>query len=159
MKATRWFRISAVVLLLFAIGHTVGFLSFRPPTADGQGVFAAMNNVRFSAGGSTVSYGDFYRGFGLSITASQLFFAWLAWLLASMAQRDPESARRIAWGMVGLQVVGLALSLRYFSTGPALLSVVSAACLSMGALSVRRTTVGTASEPVLSGLNKGLSGT
>lgn len=38
MKPAVWFRVSAVVLLLFAIGHTVGFLSFRPPTADGQGV-------------------------------------------------------------------------------------------------------------------------
>jgi hypothetical protein len=138
MRPGLWFRISAVVLLLFAIGHTIGFLSFHPPTAQGQAVFAAMNNVRFSAAGSTFSYGDFYRGFGLSITASQLFFAWLAWLLASMAQRDPESARRIVWAMVGLQVVGLVLSLKYFAVGPALLSVVSALCLTMGALSIGR---------------------
>lgn len=141
MKPAVWFRVSAVVLLLFAIGHTVGFLSFRPPTADGQGVFAAMNNVRFSAAGTSVSYGDFYRGFGLSITAAQLFYAWLAWLLAGMARRDPEGARRIAWSMVVLQLAGLGLSLRYFSTGPALLSVVSALCLGMGALAVRRAAV------------------
>jgi len=138
MKARRWFRVSAVILLLFAIGHTSGFLTFRPPSAAGQAVFAAMNNVRFSAGGTTVSYGDFYRGFGLSISASQLFFAWLAWLLGSMAYRDPESARRIAWAMVGLQLVGLVLSLRYFSVPPAMLSIVSAVSLSMGALSIAR---------------------
>jgi hypothetical protein len=138
VKARLWFRISAVILLLFAIGHTVGFLSFRPPTAGAQAVWAAMNNQRFSAAGSTFSYGEFYRGFGLSITASQLFYAWLAWLLATMAQRDPVSARLIAWAMVGLQLVGLVLSLTYFSVGPALLSVVSALCLTMGALSIRR---------------------
>ena len=138
MKPAVWFRVSAVVLLLFAIGHTVGFLSFRPPNADGQAVFAAMNNVRFSVAGSTFSYGRFYRGFGLSISASQVFAAWLTWLLASMAYRDAKSARLIAWAMVGLQLVGLVLSLMYFSVGPALLSVVSAFCLSMGALSVRR---------------------
>jgi hypothetical protein len=143
MKARLWFRISAVVLLLFAIGHTVGFLSFRPPTADGQAVFAAMNNVRFSVGGSTFSYGRFYRALGLSITASQLFFAWLVWLLASMAQRDPVSARLIAWAMVGLQLVGLVLSLRYVGVTPALFSVVSALCLTMGALSIGRAAVST----------------
>ncbi|MDQ1694576.1 MAG: hypothetical protein QOH85_2111 [Acidobacteriaceae bacterium] len=142
MKARLWFRISAVILLLFAIGHTVGFLSFRPPTAEGQAVFAAMNNVQFSAAGSTFSYGRFYRGFGLSISASQLFFAWLAWLLASMAQRDPESARLIAWAMVGLQVVGFGLSLKYFSVVPALFSVVVALCLGIGALSIRRAAAG-----------------
>jgi hypothetical protein len=142
VKARLWFRVSAVVLLLFAIGHTFGFLAFRPPSAAGQAVWSAMNNVRFSDGGSTFSYGEFYRGFGLSISASQLFFTWLAWLLASMAQRDPESARLIAWAMVGLQVVGLVLSLRYFGVAPALFSVVGALCLSMGALSIRRAAAG-----------------
>jgi hypothetical protein len=142
VKARLWFRVSAVVLLLFAIGHTFGFLAFRPPSAAGQAVWSAMNNVRFSDGGSTFSYGEFYRGFGLSISASQLFFAGLAWLLASMAQRDPESARLIAWAMVVLQVVGLVLSLRYFGVAPALFSVVSSLCLGMGALSIRRAAAG-----------------
>jgi hypothetical protein len=142
VKARLWFRISAVVLLLFAIGHTFGFLAFHSPTAAGQAVWSAMNNVRFSDGGSSFSYGEFYRGFGLSISASQLFFAWLAWLLASMAERDPQSARLIAWGMVGLQLVGLVLSLRYFGVAPALFSVVSSLCLGMGALSIRRAAAG-----------------
>jgi hypothetical protein len=142
VKARLWFRISAVILLLFAIGHTVGFLSFRPPTAEGQAVFAAMNNVQFSVAGSTFSYGRFYRGFGLSISASQVFFVWLAWLLASMAYHDPKSARLIAWAMVGLQLFGLVLSLKYFGAVPALFSVVSSLCLGMGALSIRRGAAG-----------------
>lgn len=142
MKARLWFRVSAVLFLLFAMGHTFGFLTFRPPTAAGQAVWSAMNNVRFSDGGSTFSYGEFYRGFGLSISASQVFFAWLAWLLASMAYRDPVSARLIAWAMVGLQLVGFGLSLKYVSVVPALFSVVSALCLTMGALSIGRAAAG-----------------
>ncbi len=35
MKATVWFRVSAIVLLFFAAGHTFGFLTFKPPTAEG----------------------------------------------------------------------------------------------------------------------------
>jgi hypothetical protein len=142
VKARVWFRISAVLLLLFAVGHTFGFLAFRPPTAAGQAVWSAMNNVRFSDGGSTFSYGEFYRGFGLSISASQLFTAWLAWLLGSMPQRDPQSARLIAWAMVVLQLFGFGLSLKYFSVIPALFSVVGALCLGMGALSIRRSAPG-----------------
>jgi hypothetical protein len=140
-KPVLWFRISAVLFLFFAVGHTFGFLTFQPPSAEGRAVWSAMNNVRFSAGGSTFSYGGFYLGFGLSITASQLFSAWLAWFLGSMARRGVESTRSIAWAMVLLQVVGFGLSLRFFSWAPATLSAVSAACLSMAAWSMRRSTV------------------
>ena len=40
MKAMVWFRVSAVLLVLFALGHTVGFLSFRGTTAEAQAVRA-----------------------------------------------------------------------------------------------------------------------
>ena len=77
-SATVWFRISAVLLLLFAAGHTFGFLTFRAPTPAGQAVFSSMNDVHFSVDRQTFSYGDFYLGFGLSISVFQLFEAWLA---------------------------------------------------------------------------------
>jgi len=135
MKPVLWFRIVAGLLLLFAIGHTIGFLTFQPPTLEGQNVWKAMNTVRFSAGTSSFSYGDFYTGFGLFITAFQLFAAWLAWSLGSMARREAPSARAIALGMSILQLFSLALSLRYFSAGPAILSGLTAACLIIAATS------------------------
>lgn len=48
MKASTWFRIAFVVMLLFAAGHTFGFLTFRASTADGQAVRAAMDTVHFT---------------------------------------------------------------------------------------------------------------
>jgi hypothetical protein len=135
MKPVVWFRIAAGLMLLFAIGHTIGFLTFQPPSLEGQNVWKAMNTVRFSAGFSTFSYGDFYTGFGLFITAFQLFAAWLAWSLGSMARRGIADVRTIAWGMSILQLVSLALSLRYFSSGPVVLSGLTAACLIVAAIS------------------------
>jgi hypothetical protein len=79
MSATILFRIAAVVFLLFALGHTFGFLSFKPPTAEGLAVQKAMGDVVFKVGGSDLSYGAFYRGFGLSCTISILFSAILCW--------------------------------------------------------------------------------
>ena len=138
MRAVVWLRVAAVLMVLFAIGHTYGFLSFRPHAAEGRAVWDARNNVHFSESGSTISYGEFYRGFGLSISASQIFVAWLTWMLASMVGRGSTDVRTIAWGLFVLQCVGLWLSLRYFGAGPAVLSAVAAACFLMGAISLRR---------------------
>ena len=138
MKATTWFRITAVLMLLFAAGHTFGFLSFRATTAEGRAVFVAMNSVHFSEGNSTFSYGDFYRAFGLTITVAQLFFAWLAWTLASMAKEGAAGVKEIAWGMVAVQLVGVMISVKYVAAVPAVFSLAAASCFAMGALSVKK---------------------
>src|SRR5438552_18678236 len=91
MKAIWLYRTAAVLLILFAAGHTFGFLNFKAPTAEGVAVFDAMNHVRFTARGATYSYGDFYRGFGLYISVYLLFSAFLAWHLGSQAQTLPQA--------------------------------------------------------------------
>ena len=73
MKPSLWFRIAAVLLFFFALGHTVGFLRFRPATADGRAVLDAMNSVHFRVGSGSFSYGGFYVGFGLFVTSYLLF--------------------------------------------------------------------------------------
>jgi hypothetical protein len=138
MRAAAWFRITAVVMLLFAAGHTFGFLTFRPATAEGQEVWATMNSVHFSVGDATFSYGGFYVGFGLFVSAFYLFEAWLIWFLGQMAGRGVVEARAIAWGLCALQIVGAGLSLRYFAAVPTVLSVVAAICLGLGALRMGR---------------------
>jgi hypothetical protein len=134
MKPAAWFRIAFALMLLFAAGHTFGFLTFRPATAEGQAVWAAMNSVHFAAKHGTYSYGGFYVGFGLFVSAFYLFEAWLTWFLARMTERGVEEARAIAWSLCALQVVGVGLSVRYFAGAPALLSVLTTVCLGMGAL-------------------------
>ena len=90
MNATVLYRIAAVVFVLFAAGHTVGFLKFKPPTAEGLAVRDAMNTVQFQVGGKPFSYAGFYKGFGLSITVQLLFSAFLAWHLGALAVKNPE---------------------------------------------------------------------
>ena len=141
MRAAVWFRAAAVLMLLFAVGHTYGFLAFRPDTAEGRAVWEAMNSVRFAAGRATFSYGGFYTGFGLSISAFDLFSAWLAWTLGSMARAGERRARPIGWAMFVLQCVGFALSLRYFSVGPAVLSALAALFFLLGTIFVGRVAV------------------
>ncbi len=141
MKAVLWFRAAAVIFVLFAVGHTVGFLTFRPATAEGQAVWSQMNGVHFSDGHGTYSYGNFYIGFGLSVTATMLFSAWLAWMLDSLAKRGAQGGRTIAWGMFAWQLVGIVLAVRYFALVPALFSVVVVVCLGLGAMSMQKSEV------------------
>jgi len=126
MKPTILFRITAVMFLLFAIGHTFGFLTFKPPTQEGLAVRDAMNNVHFEEQGKIFSYGGFYRGFGLSATASMLFEAFLAWYLGTMARRNSREATAIGWAFFVQQLFGLVLSWFYFGIAPMVLSAIVA---------------------------------
>jgi hypothetical protein len=129
MKATLLFRITAIMFLVFTAGHTFGFLSFKPPTPEGMAVRDAMDHVHFQDGGADYSYGGFYRGFGLSATASMLFEAFLAWYLGSMAKRKSPEVRVIGWAFFAWQLPGLILSWMYFGPPPLVLSGLVAALI------------------------------
>ena len=122
MNSTLLYRISAVLLALFAAGHTFGFLNFRPASPEGLAVFDSMNTVLFEFKGKDYSYGQFYRGFGLTVTAYLLFSAFLAWHLGSVATSQPRSIVALAWVFAAVQAACLVLSLLYFFTAPAVLS-------------------------------------
>ena len=128
-SATVWFRISAIILLLFAVGHTLGFLTFKPPTEQGLAVREAMSNVHFQVGGKIFSYGGFYRGFGLSATISMLFEGFVCWVLGSLARRHPREIAPIGWALVMQQVAGMVLSLMYFGVPPTIFSAVLTVCI------------------------------
>ena len=129
MTATVLFKIACVVLILFAAGHTFGFLTFKPPSPEGLAVYDAMNNVHFQVGGSKFSYGNFYRGFGLSITVFMLFEAFLAWQLGLLAGSHPGATVVLGWALCAVQVVSVILSWIYFSAVPATFSLAVAVCL------------------------------
>jgi hypothetical protein len=137
MKPVLWLRISAVILFLFAVGHTAGFLTFRPPTAEGRAVWEAMNNTQFSSKRGTFSYRDFYVGFGLFVTTFQLFSAWLAWTLGGLV-RQAAPIRSIVWEMVAVQVASIVIALRFFSIVQLILPLATGLCLTMAAVSIRR---------------------
>ncbi len=133
MNARVLYRIAAVMFVLFAAGHTFGFLSFRPPTAEALAVRDAMTNVHFQVGHASFSYGGFYTGFGLYVTAYMLFSAFVAWHLSGLAGASPEAAGPLGWVFCAVQVAGLVLTLIYFSIQPAVLSGILVACLGWAA--------------------------
>jgi len=125
------YRIAAVLFVLFAAGHTFGFLKFKPPTSEGVAVRDAMKNVQFRVDGRDYSYGGFYTGFGLYTTVYLLFSALLAWHLGNLAATSPHAVGVVGWAFFAVQVIGLALSWVYFFPVPAILSAVIAICLGL----------------------------
>jgi hypothetical protein len=133
MTSVWLYRASAVIFVLFAIGHTVGFMSFKPPTAEGMAVLEAMNRVHFQVGGATFSYGGFYNGFGIEISLFNLFSAFLAWHLAGLVRRSPGAIGLLGWTFFALNVGGVVLSAIYFSVIPTVMGSVVAICLGVAA--------------------------
>jgi hypothetical protein len=137
MNATVLYRIASIVLVLFAAGHTFGFLKFRPPTPEGLSARDAMNNVFFVVGSKRFSYGGFYKGFGLFITVDLLFSAFLAWHLGGLAGRAPEAIGALGWAFCAVQAASLVLSWLYFFPVTAAFSAVVVLCLGWAAWLVR----------------------
>jgi len=135
MNATLLYRIAAGLLVLFAAGHTFGFLRFTPPDSEALGVREAMDRVHFTVRGADFSYGGFYTGFGLTISCYLLFTAFLAWHLGALARSHAEAIGALGWAFVVLQAAMIVLSWRYFSLAPAALAAIVTVCLALAAWS------------------------
>jgi hypothetical protein len=133
MNATVLYRIAAVIFVLFAAGHTFGFLKFKPDTPEGISVNDAMRNVQFRIGSRNYTYNDFYTGFGLQVTVYLLFSAILSWQLGTLATTSPHVIGIIGWAFSAVQVIGLVLSVVYFFPVTWVFSGVIALCVGLAA--------------------------
>jgi hypothetical protein len=134
MKPNLPYRVASVLLVLFALGHTIGFLKFKPASAEALAVRDAMTEVHFQIRGADLSYGGFYLGFGLFVTAYLLFSALLAWQLGNLAERYSQAISPIAWSLFAVQLANLALACIYFAGPPVVFSILVSACAGWGAL-------------------------
>jgi hypothetical protein len=132
------YRICTVLFVLFAAGHTVGFLMFVPPTPEAREVYAHMQSVKFGADGRFFTYGAFYEGFGLFVSIYLLLCAYLCWFLSRCAARTTAIPRDLGWTLAILQFVGIILSMRYFSAPPVMFSLGLTILLTTAAVRPRR---------------------
>jgi hypothetical protein len=78
MNARRLYRIAAAIFVLFAARPHTQVRGFKPPTPAAAAVRDAMANVHFQVGHASFSYGGFYVGFRLYVTAHLLFSVYLS---------------------------------------------------------------------------------
>lgn len=117
---------ATVLLLLFAIGHQLGFRKVDPSWHADQ-VVQAMQYTRMNVGRFQRTYWDFFSGFGFFVTALLLFSAITAWTLGHSSAGD--DLRLLRWSLAICYVVIAVLTWLNFFLIPGLFSTVIALCL------------------------------
>jgi hypothetical protein len=125
MSASLLYRISAGFLVLFSLGHTIGFRRVDPRW-NADGVVSGMRSVSFEVQGFSRSYWDFYAGFGLFVTVFLIFAAVLAWQFGSMSPERLAAIPVERWSFAVCFVLISALTWRYFFIAPGVFSTLVA---------------------------------
>ncbi len=124
------YRIAAVLILLFDVGHTVGY----PWSDPSWGVnLSAIQTSHFRVLGFTRTYWNFYVGFGLFVSALMLLAAIFTWQLSKLTADNLRLMRISAWALSACFAALTVLSWMYFFTIPIVFSGVITVCLTVAA--------------------------
>jgi len=132
VKASVLYRVASGLLLLFAIGHTMGFRQTDPAWGI-DAVLGSMASSRFTFQGFTRSYWDFYLGAGFTVGVLYLFAAILAWQMGGLTKTASTSMRATAWSFAACFVAVAVVSARYLFWIPIVMSALIAVCLGAAA--------------------------
>jgi len=136
MKGVIWLRISAMVSLLFAAGHTVGGRSSWSPVGENE-LLMSMRTVHFHFQGVSRSFLDFYRGFGYSLSVFLTLQAVVLWQLAGVAKTQPQTVRPLVASFAIASVIGAVITWMFIFPIPAMFSALLTACLAIAFVTLR----------------------
>ena len=120
------------MLLLFAVGHTLGFRNVDPSWGI-DSMIQSMKTVHFQANGSERTYWDFFVGFGLFVSVLMVLAAAFAWELGGLPAETLARMRISTWGFAVCFAFVAYLSWRYFFLVPMVFSGVILVCLALAA--------------------------
>ena len=124
------YRIAAVLILLFDLGHTAGY----PWSDPSWGVdLSAVQSSHFKVLGFTRTYWNFYVGFGLFVSVFLLLAAMFAWQLGSLPAETRRLMRSSAWALAVCFAAVTVLGWMYFFTIAIAFSGVITVCLIVAA--------------------------
>ena len=138
MKGSVLYRIVAVLLLLFAVAHTLGFGQSDPKWGV-DGLVGSMRSIHFNVQGFNRTYWDFFTAAGFSVGAFYLFAAVLAWQLGGLPATTLAQLRGTAWAFALCFAAVTVVSCRYLFLLPVVFSILITLCLTAAAwLSARQ---------------------
>jgi hypothetical protein len=132
MSASMFYRIAAVLLLLFAVGHTLGFRQSDPQWGV-DALLAAMRSVHFEVQGFNRTYWDLFVAAGFCVGIFYLFAAILAWQLARLPAATLALMRGTAWAFALSFAAITVVSWKYLFMLPVAFSTLITFCLSAAA--------------------------
>src|SRR4030088_1555357 len=130
MKASTFYRIAAVLLLLFEAGHTSGFPCSDPKWGVDLG---PMRSTHFYVMGFSRTYWDFYVGFGLFVSVFLLLAVVLAWQLGGLPPESLALLRGTVWVFALCFAAITVVAGRYLFIIPMVFSIVTTSCLTAAA--------------------------
>ena len=132
LKASMFYRIAAVLLLLFAVGHTLGFRQSDPKWGV-DALLGSMRSVHFDVQGFNRTYWDLFVAAGFSVGVFYLFAAILAWQLGGLPAATLALMRGTAWAFALCFAAITVVSWRYLFIIPIAFSIVITLCLTAAA--------------------------
>jgi hypothetical protein len=132
VKASTFYRSAAVLLLLFAVGHTLGFRQSDPQWGV-DALLGSMRSIHFDVQGFNRTYWDLFVAAGFSVGVLYLFAAILAWQLGSLPAATLALMRGTAWAFALCFAAITVVSCRYLFIIPIALSIVITSCLTAAA--------------------------
>ena len=132
MKASTFYRIAAVLLLLFAIAHTLGFRHSEPVWGV-DALLGSLRSTHFDVQGFDRTFWDFFVAAGFSVGVFYLFAAIFAWQLGSLPAATLALMRGTAWAFALSFAAITVLSWRYLFIIPVAFSIAITVCLTAAA--------------------------
>jgi hypothetical protein len=141
MKASMFYRIAAVLLLLLAVGHTLGFRQ-SDPTWGVDALLGSMRSIHFDVQGFNRTYWDLFVAAGFSVGVFFLFSAILAWQLGGLPAATLALMRGTAWAFALCFAAITVVSWTHLFILPIAFSIVITLCLAAAAwLSARQVSI------------------
>jgi len=132
MKASLFYRTAAVLLLLFAVAHTLGF-SQSDPRWGVDALVSSMRSIHFDLQGFHRTYWDFFVAAGFSVGVFYLFAAVLAWQLGGLPAAMLALMRGTSWAFALAFAAITVLSWKYLFIIPIAFSLAITVCLTAAA--------------------------
>jgi hypothetical protein len=139
VKASLLYRIAAVLLLLFAAGHTLGFRE-SDPTWGVDALLGSMRSIHFDIQGFSRTYWDLFVAAGFLVGVLYLFAAVLAWQLGGLPAETLARMRMAVWAFAACFAVITLVSWRYLFLIPIVFSLLITLCLIAAAWLSAKTT-------------------
>src|SRR5580658_3783883 len=132
MSASRFYRIAAVLLLVFALGHTLGFRQSDPKWGV-DALLGSMQSIRFDVQGFKRTYWDLFVAAGFSVGVFYLFAAILAWQMGGLPAPTLALMRGTAWAFALCFAAITVVSWIYLFILPIVFSMLITLCLTAAA--------------------------
>jgi hypothetical protein len=128
VRAPAFYRSAAILLLLFAVGHTLGFRQTDPAWGV-DSLVGSMRTIHIPLQGFSRTYWDLFSALGFFVSVFLVFSAVLAWQLGGLPRETLARLRGTAWAFAGCFAVITGIGFRFLFTAPIVFCSLITLCL------------------------------